>query len=185
MTITDITAGDLIARAIAVVDDDIARLTATRAQLLAARESLTGVAPATVPASRATGATPSTATTLGSATVTSLTGRTASKTQKPRATRPAVPNLPTSRRTTPTAVDYHEVARVLLDASATGKPVRRALMDHFSARDTQVHNWITKVYALGLAPRPETSTTTPRTPTAEVTAAIDAVTAAEEGLAAL
>jgi hypothetical protein len=178
MTITDITAGDLIARAIAVVDDDIARLTATRAQLLAARESLTGVAAATVPASPSTAATPPAqlrSVPTGNAATRSAPSR---KAPKPAARR-AVSN--------PNPPDYHEVARVMRDARAAGRPVAQALVEWSGRELTTVKNWITKVYQLGLVerPTPETSTATNRPDPAAVADAIVAVATAEQGLAAL
>jgi hypothetical protein len=179
MTITDITAGDLIARAIAVVDDDIARLTATRAQLIAARESLTGVAAATVPASRATGATPPAQ--LRSVPTGNASTKSAAPTKKP--------TKPVARRaaSNPTPPDYEKIAEVMRSARRGGLPVQPTLAVEFDVPLTTVKNWITKVYQLGLVerPTPETSTPTNRPAPAVVTAAIDAVTAAEHDLAAL
>jgi hypothetical protein len=175
MTITDITAGDLIARAIAVVDDDIARLTATRAQLIAARESLIGAAAAEPAPAAATPPAQLRSVPTGNAATRSAPPR---KAPKPAARR-AVSN--------PNPPDYDEVARVMREARAAGRPVAQALVEWSGREMTTVKNWITKVYQLGLVerPTPETSPATNRPAPAVVTAAVDAVTAAEQGLAAL
>lgn len=74
---------------------------------------------------------------------------------KPTAAR--APRVSTPRPST-ASVDYAEVADRLVAIRAEGRPVQQALVDEYKVPLTTVKNWITKIYKLGLAPRPSQDT---------------------------
>lgn len=86
----------------------------------------------------------------------------------------ADPGLP-ARHEWGTVPDYVEVARVVNRARREGRPIKRAVCDHFHVRATTAANWLTKCRKLGLLEPDAPPTPQAPCPPPPVTLVVDGV----------